>query len=323
MKAFFNFKFIGFTVYSVLASEKLMIKHLYFILLLSLVVSCKKDVSNTTISSEAQKGTIKKSVLIESFKYKPNAAPIISVHRGGKSIEFYPENAIETMVYVNNYIPTAIFEIDVAQTKDNQLVLLHDNTLDRTTIGTGKLTEYTYLELQAFNLEDDFGNKTTFKIPLFNTVLKWAKTNNVVLTVDVKRSVAIETVIDAIRTEKAEDVCVIITYDIKQAQKAYILAPELLLSVSARNEKELDWLLHSNIPTENMLAFTGTRLSPDGFYKKVHSYGIKTILGTLGNLDKQAASKDEVPYKVWQEKGVDIFATDRPFAVAKTLGVSK
>jgi len=295
-------------------------KHLYFILLAVFIVSCKKDVSNTPVSAEVE--TIKKSALIEAFKYKPNAAPIVSVHRGGKSIKNYPENCLETLQYVNDSIP-AIYEIDVAKTKDNQLVLLHDNSLERTTTGTGKLTSYTYKELETFNLEDDFGNETTFKIPLFSTVLKWAKTNNVVLTVDIKRSVAVAEVIDAIRAEKAEDVCIIITYDMKQSQAAYKLAPDLLLSVSARNEKELDWLVHSNIPTENMLAFTGTRLSPDDFYKKVQSYGIKTMLGTLGNLDKQAESKGDVPYTIWRAKGVDAFATDRPFAAAKALNITK
>ncbi len=285
-------------------------------------MSCKNNTSDTNLSSEADTQTTKKSVLIETFKYKADAAPIISVHRGGKSIENYPENCLETLQYVNDSIP-AIFEIDIAKTKDNQLVLLHDNTLERTSTGTGKLTDYTYKELQAFNLEDDFNNETAFKIPLFINVLKWAKTNNVILTVDIKRSVAVETVIDAIRAEKAEDVCVIITYDLKQAQKAYNWAPEFLLSVSARNEKELNWLLQSKIPTENMLAFTGTRISENGFYKKVQSYGIKTILGTLGNLDKQAKSKGDVSYKVWQEKGIDIFATDRPFASAKALNIKK
>jgi len=285
-------------------------------------VSCKNDTSNNSSLTEAEIQVNKKSILIENFKFKPNAAPIISVHRGGKSIKNYPENCLETLQFVNDSI-SAIYEIDVAKTKDNKLVLLHDNSLERTTTGTGKLTDYTYEELQAFNLEDDFGNETAFKIPLFTNVLKWAKTNNVILTVDIKRSVAVEVVIDAIRAQKAEDVCIIITYDLQQAKKAYKWAPELLLSVSARNVKELNWLLESNIPTENMLAFTGTRLSPNDFYKKVQKQGIKTILGTLGNLDKQAQAKGEVPYKVWRDKGIDVFATDRPFAAAKALGVVK
>lgn len=299
-----------------------MMKQLYFILLLIACVSCKKETSNNLDSKEAKTKTIKKSALIDLFKYQENVAPIISVHRGGKGIKNYPENCLETLQYVNDSI-TAIYEIDVAKTKDDKLVLLHDNSLERTTTGTGKLVDYTYNELKAFNLKDDYANETTFKIPLFIEVLKWAKMNNVVLTVDIKRSVAVETVIDAIRQEKAEDYCIIITYDLKQAQNAFKWAPELLLSVSARNEKELDWLIHSNIPTENMIAFTGTRLSPNDFYKKVQSYGIKTILGTLGNLDKQAKTKGDVPYKVWREKGIDIFATDRPFAVTKALNITK
>lgn len=297
-------------------------KNLYFLILFALIISCKNTEKETVVKTEVEEQTEKKSILLETFKYNPNAKPVISVHRGGKSIKKYPENCLETLQYVNDSIP-AIYEIDVAKTKDGKLVLLHDNTLERTTTGTGKLTDYTYNELKAFNLEDDFGNETTFKIPLFSKVLNWAKTNNVVLTVDIKRSVAVEQVIDEIRKEQAEDVCVIITYDLKQSQKAYNYAPEFLLSVSARNEKELDWLIHSNIPTENMLAFTGTRLSANEFYKKVHSYGIKTILGTLGNLDNQAAAKGDKMYQEWREKGIDIFATDRPFATAKALNITK
>ncbi|MEJ6792263.1 MAG: glycerophosphodiester phosphodiesterase family protein [Lacinutrix sp.] len=251
-------------------------KHLYLILIVVFFVSCKKEASNTLPSTEAEVQTIKKSVLLETFKYKPNATPIISVHRGGKIIKNYPENCLETLQYVNDSI-SAFYEIDVAQTKDNKLVLLHDNSLERTTTGTGKLINYTYQELLSINLKDDFGNETAFKIPLFKNVLRWAKTNNVVLTVDIKRSVAIEAIIDTIREENVKDVCIIITYSLEQAKKAYSYAPELLLSVSARNEKELNWLLNSNIPKENMLAFTGTRLSSNSFYNKVHSHGIKTI----------------------------------------------
>ena len=119
----------------------------------------------------------------------------------------------------------------------------------------------------------------------------WAKENKVILTIDIKRSVNLKDVIDVIREVKAEPISIIITYDIKQAERAHKLAPNLLLSVTARNQKELDWLIHSSIPTENMMAFTGTRQSSPELYNKIHSYGIKCILGTLGNLDRQAKSK--------------------------------
>lgn len=263
-----------------------------------------------------------KSVLISQFKYAANKSPIISVHRGGKSIENYPENCLETLQYINDSI-SAIYEIDIAKTKDNVLVLMHDDHLNRTSTGEGAITNYTYNELLQYNLEDDFGNETTFKIPLFKDVLIWAKTNNVILTIDIKKSVSVEHVVALIKETNSEDVSIIITYDMKQATAAHKAAPNLLLSVSARNNEELDWLLHSKIPIQNMIAFTGTRLSSETFYKRIHNLGITTMLGTLGNLDKQADTKGDAAYQNWVDLGIDVIATDRPFAVATSLKITK
>jgi len=281
------------------------------LLLLIICASCKD-----TTTSKGQ------SVLLGSFKYSANAQTIISVHRGGKAIAGYPENCLETLQYVNERIP-AIFEIDIAQTKDNVLVLMHDDNLERTTTGQGELNAFTYPELKNFDLVDDFGTATVFKIPKLEDVLLWAKENKVVLTIDIKRSVNVKNVVDLINEVEAWDISIIITYDLKQAQRAFKLAPDLLLSVSARNQEELDWLINSNIPTENMLAFTGTKHSTPELYKKIHSYGIKCILGTLGNLDQQAKSRGDHLYKEWVSKGIDVIATDRPFEVATVLKLKK
>lgn len=291
-------------------------KHSLLIFTIVCFFSCKKQVVDTLLLTKND------SALLEVFKYSPNSKPIISVHRGGKGIVNYPENCLETLEYINDSIH-GIYEIDVAQTKDGILVLMHDNTLERTTTGTDKLTNYTFSQLQQFNLVDDFGNETAFKIPSFKAVLLWAKANNIILTVDVKRSVAIKDVIAIIREVKAEDIAIVITYNMDQAKAAYALAPELLLSVSARNMKEFSRLLESDIPTKNMLAFTGTRLSPDSLFTNIHNKGIKTILGTLGNLDKQANARGDHLYKEWIAKGIDLIATDRPFAVAKVLELEK
>jgi glycerophosphoryl diester phosphodiesterase len=148
---------------------------------------------------------------------------------------------------------------------------------------------------------------------LFLDVLKWCISNNVIVTVDIKRSVSQEVVINAIREAHAEDVSVIITYDVKQAKTAYTLAPDLLLSVSARNDDEYTRLLAAQIPTKNMLAFTGTRLSDASLFERLHADDIVCMLGTLGNLDKQAEARGNALYLKWKEVGVDIFATDRPF----------
>lgn len=289
-------------------------KHIAILFIFLLSFSCKVKTEKTSETN--------KSALISLFDNQSIKTPSISVHRGGKFIENYPENCLETIQYINDSI-SGIYEIDVAKTKDEVLVLMHDNTLNRTTTGEGDITNYTYADLLQYNLEDDFGNETTFKIPLFKDVLLWAKSNKVILTIDIKKSVSIDRVVALIRETKAEDVSIIITYDMEQARAAYKASPDLLLSVSARNNQELDWLLHSEIPTENMIAFTGTRLSSKTFYKRLHDLGINTMLGTLGNLDKQAEAKGNHLYQEWVDMGIDVIATDRPFAAAASLNIRK
>jgi glycerophosphoryl diester phosphodiesterase len=267
------------------------------VLFLGFAVSCRKS---------------KTAVYLNNFSYtNAENIPAISAHRGGKGIFGYPENCLETMTYVNDKI-NAIFEIDVAQTKDGKLVLMHDNAINRTTTGDGLLRKLTYKELSRYNLVDDYGTVTDFKVPLFSDVVKWSMANNVILTVDVKRGVSQHSVIKAIQGLHAQSTCILITYDLEQAKSAHKLAPELVLSVSARNEEEFNRLLRSRIPTQNMVAFTGTRLSPTEHYKSIHNEDVLCILGTLGNLDKQAQARGDQLYLSWVNKGIDILATDRP-----------
>ncbi len=293
----------------------------FFILLsLSLILTCKNKPSETL--KDTQQGAFSES-LLKKFRYtENNDAAIISVHRGGSKLIGYPENCLETLKYVNDSI-SAIFEIDVSKTSDDVLVLMHDKTLERTTTGINALIDYSFQELQGLNLVDDFGNETNFKIPKFVDVLRWAVDNEVILTVDTKRGVDITKIIAMIEQEKAVGVAIIITYNVAQALQVFELNPNLLLSVSARNLEELNRLMDSDIPTQNMLAFTGTRLSPILFYEKLHELGVKIILGTLGNLDKMAAAKGDSLYMNWRKMGVDVIATDRPFEAARVLSYSE
>ena len=84
-------------------------------------------------------------------------------------------------------------------------------------------------------------------------------------------------------------------------------------------DPEFDRLLKTKIPTENMLAFTGTRMSDKSLYQRLHNEDIVCILGTLGNLDKQAEARGDELYLGWKKQGVDILATDRPFEAYKAI----
>lgn len=78
----------------------------------------------------------------------------------------FPENSIEG-IHRCIEIGVDMVELDVAMTKDSVLILMHDNTLDRTTTGSGKVSDYTYEEIKEFNLKDFKGGVTDFKVPTF------------------------------------------------------------------------------------------------------------------------------------------------------------
>lgn len=71
-----------------------------------------------------------------------NSYRVVDVaHRGGAA--YAPENTMAA--FMNGFELKADFiELDVAMTMDGVLVVIHDDTVDRTTDGTGKVAELTY-----------------------------------------------------------------------------------------------------------------------------------------------------------------------------------
>jgi len=102
---------------------------------------------------------------------------ILTGHRGAK--KEFPENTILSIRHAISSGCKAI-EIDIHQTKDNQLVVIHDATIDRTSNGKGRVDSYTYEEL----LEFDFGKGQ--KIPALSEVLELAKETKIKLMIESK-----------------------------------------------------------------------------------------------------------------------------------------
>ncbi|WP_288764140.1 glycerophosphodiester phosphodiesterase family protein [uncultured Weeksella sp.] len=254
----------------------------------------------------------------EDFSYANKTKTLVSAHRGGSGLENYPENCIETMEFLYQK-GINIFEIDISSTQDKQLILMHDNSLQRTTTARQDVNQVSLSTIKKYFLMDDFGNQTDYQVPTFEEALQWGKDKMLYFMVDIKKTVDYQQLIDVIRKNKMEQQCILVSYSVGQAEKLHRLAPEMMLSVNMRNERELNDLLESDIPSNRMIAFTGTRLSDKSLYQKIHQEDIMVILGTLGNLDKQAEKRGNSRYQEYEKMGVDIFATDRPLAVLETI----
>jgi len=234
--------------------------------------------------------------------------PLISAHRGGPMAGF-PENAIQTFENATTHQPV-IIEFDVALSKDSALVIMHDDKLDRTSTGTGAIGTYTRAELQKFNLKDDDGKVTSFKIPTMDEVLKWGK-NKVIFTIDIKRGVPYAKIVEAVRRNKAENNSIVITYNANQAAEVHKLAPDLMISASARKIEDIERLNQMGVPNNRIVAFVGTSSPEKAFFDYLHSKGITSILGTMGNLDRSAiANPNQKVYEQLLANGADILSTD-------------
>lgn len=103
----------------------------------------------------------------------PNSKRVLVVaHRG--DWRNAPENSLQAF---KNCIDMGVdmIEIDLKKSKDNQLIIMHDQTLDRTTDGKGLPEDFTLAELQALHLKNGTGVPTAHRIPTLEEVLLLAK----------------------------------------------------------------------------------------------------------------------------------------------------
>ncbi|MEP0392069.1 MAG: glycerophosphodiester phosphodiesterase family protein [Erythrobacter sp.] len=246
---------------------------------------------------------------------------IISAHRGGPSPGL-PENAIPTMDAVLHALP-AMMEIDVAQSPDGMHYLMHDRTLDRTTTGSGAVTDVPWTKVSTLKLVDEAGWMTPYFVPTFAETLTWAK-GRAVLQVDFKRTADFATVVSEIRAADMVQGVILIAYTKAQAMSLYELAPDMLISYSVNAPGDLDEIVAAGIPAANIVAFTGTGTARPDLYSVLEAADVEVIFGTLGRPDRSldgvfARFGTDERYAELGEGGVDVIATDRPRAAAAAL----
>lgn len=122
------------------------------------------------------------SEILEIFHHPNSNRVMIAAHRA--SNPYYPENSLAAIKYA---IETGIdiVEIDIRTTKDGKLVLMHDESINRTTNGKGNIKDYTLAELQRFELDKKWLDTLKHKIPLVKDALKLAQ-GRIMLDLDLK-----------------------------------------------------------------------------------------------------------------------------------------
>lgn len=105
----------------------------------------------------------------------PNGSVMIVSHRG--NWRQAPENSIQAIQYsIDSGVD--MIEIDINKTKDGVLIVMHDDTVDRMTNGSGQIADLTFEEISSFRLKEGQGSEniiTNESVPTLEEVMLFVK----------------------------------------------------------------------------------------------------------------------------------------------------
>jgi glycerophosphoryl diester phosphodiesterase len=156
---------------------------------------------------------------------------IVTGHRGAAG--YAPEN---TLASVQKAIDLGVqrIEIDIQQTKDSVVVVLHDDRVDRTTNGIGNVADFTFEELQLLDAGSYFNSAfKNERIPSLEEVIRLVngKTDLIIefkYGNDVYPEIE-ENVIDLIEKYNALDWCIVHSFNTSILEKMHTKFPALRL----------------------------------------------------------------------------------------------
>lgn len=150
------------------------------------------------------------------------ANPQLIAHRGGPVYE--PEN---TLIAFQNAIGVGVdwIEMDVQRTQDGVLVVIHDETVDRTTNGSGYVRDLTFEQIRVL----DAGNGE--QVPTFEEVIALARKAGVGILPEAKSpslypGIGAE-IVEALIEEEYLDRTVVQSFDLEALEKIQGINPDV------------------------------------------------------------------------------------------------
>lgn len=144
----------------------------FFILFL---VACQADTARYSLETKDRVSVVRQKLFDRDM-----SSVLVVAHRG--DWRNFPENsiaAIESAIEMG----ADVVEVDVQRTKDGVLILMHDQTLNRTTTGRGRVDETTWEEIQKLYLRNGAAIRTMHKVPSLEEALLYSR-DRVMLNLD-------------------------------------------------------------------------------------------------------------------------------------------
>lgn len=189
------------------------------------------DMKANVLRSEESTGL--KNLLTETIawqnKVNPRKCVYVVAHRANTKASIaakVPENSIRNIEMAIE-AGVDMVELDVRVTKDGELVLMHDETVNRTTTGSGKVSDFTLSQLRTLDMKRDNTVSSGVKVPTLLQALMACK-DKVYVNLDMSgKGIPVGKCISIIRQAGMEgQVMMYLNQD--EINQAYAMGPELL-----------------------------------------------------------------------------------------------
>ena len=152
--------------------------------------------------------------------------PVRIAHRGASGAGLAPENTLAAFEKAIQ-IGVDVLEIDVHSTRDGQIVVLHDASLERTTDRRGLVRELSLEQVRRADAGSWFGSEfKREKIPLLEEVLELAR-HRALLLIEIKADFITERILQIIASMRAEEQVVVQAFNPQTVQRVKLLNPGL------------------------------------------------------------------------------------------------
>lgn len=234
----------------------------------------------------------------------------------------FPENSLAAIRSCIE-LGVDVAEIDLQRTKDGELVIMHDVTVDRTTTGRGRVDELTLAEIRGFHLRDGLGMPTPYRVPTLREALEFSG-GRIVFNLD-KSYRHLAQVLPLLVSLGAERHVILKgPWTVAEMQskhgplwRRFAYMPVVSFGRPGALDLLRDWLQHTQLCAVELVFPTWTPEVEEAF-KLCQAAGIRIWVNTLwpelsgGRSDELAVECPADVYGWLIERGVSAISTDRP-----------
>ncbi|MGF1695793.1 PQQ-binding-like beta-propeller repeat protein [Vibrio lamellibrachiae] len=234
---------------------------------------------------------------------------MIVAHRGHHNN--LPENSL---LSIRSAIDENIdfVELDIRTTSDGKLVLLHDETLDRTTNCNGAISQTAWV-VASQCLLNDRDNPEGEMVSLFSQALEEAK-DQVFIDIDIK-ALDLAQLVDEVEAADMMEQVIFTVYDRQSALELQALSDEAIIFPLVRDEDDLQFYL-DNISRPAVFQLNTALLDA---IPSLDERNIRSFVNTLGVGDTQIASGQFHVVNRFLDKQASLLQTDYPVELKEYL----